>query len=127
MIIFFWQATNTLPYKLLYDYACLDNMKQSLLENSYHRTCINYAQLARNIYKSSSDTLSSTSHIRDVLRRNPDEGSHVKITSFRNLLKFKEAVPPLLELLSAGGIWSLDCERAFKSLGKCRIEEVCKI
>jgi hypothetical protein len=102
-------------------------MKQSLLENSYHRTCINYAQLAKNIYKSSPDTVSSTLQIRDLLRRNPDQGSHVKIIGFRNLLKFKDAVPPLLDLLSAGGIWSLDCERAFKNLTKCRVEEVSKI
>jgi hypothetical protein len=43
---------------------------------------------------------------------------------FRNVLRFKEAVPSLVKLLAAGGVWSTGCERAYHSLAGCKVEKV---
>ena len=105
----------------------MDNLKTVRLENGYQRTCFNFAQLAYIIYKNSSTPLISTKELRLLLKRNVEERSSVKIVSFCNMIRFKAAVPSLIKLLSAGGIWSVNCEQAFGALHKCRIEEVCDV
>ena len=70
------------------------------------------------VYKSKVDILTSTNKIKAVAKRASTT------LGFRNLLRFKGAIEPLICLLSAGGIWTDHCEEAFKMLVKCRIEEV---
>src|SRR5271168_3657886 len=77
------------------DYSCLDNVSTPLLEDSYHRICSNYAHMAEFIYNSQVDSTTSTAQIMELVRRTPDD----QITSFRQLLKFKKAVPLLVRLL----------------------------
>jgi len=60
-----------------------------------------------------------------VVKRNHDRLSTVKITSFRNILKFQDAMPSLVRLLNAGGVWTVNCETAYAALVKCRVEKVC--
>ena len=76
------------------------------------------------IYGLNLDKADTTSLINKIIKRVRDDPSKPKITSFRNILKFPKAVPYLIRLLSAGGIWTLNCENAYKMLIKCRIEEV---
>ena len=114
------------------DYSCLDNVSTPLLEDSYHRLCSNYAHMAEFIYNSQVDSTTSTAQIMELVRRTPDDATGqrtVQITSFRQLLKFKKAVPLLVRLLDAGGIWVTiqECEKAFAALLKCKVEDVCNI
>ena len=83
--------------------------------------------MAASIYSSFiSDELTSA-NIRHLVNRHNDLVSKTKINGLRNILKYKEAVPHLLRLLQAGGIWSLNCETAYAALAKCRVEKVCKL
>jgi hypothetical protein len=67
----------------------------------------------------------STAHITSVVRRDPARlKSH---TSFLHLLKFSKAVPALVRLLNAGGVWTLDGDQAWTNLVKCKVEHVCMI
>jgi hypothetical protein len=100
-------------------------MKTQQLENTYHRTVLNCSHIAAHVYNSNLDNMTSTAKIRNIIKRTQEGFSSVKITSFRNIAKFKGTVFPLLRLLSAGGVWTTDLEKAFKELVKCRIEEVC--
>ena len=120
-----FQVTNNLPHALLLDYSCLDNMEKTYLTNSYHRICLGYAQIADFIYSSSNSKEDSIAKIHHVVKRNHQESSSLKINSFRHILKFKEAVPHLIRLLGAGGIWSIDCEQAYFALLRCYVEHVC--
>ena len=120
-------VTNTLPASQLHDYSCLDNIERVTLINSYHRLTLNYAQIAESLYSSSHPNHVISSKILEVVKRNHDDTSSTKITNFRNLLKFREAVPPLVRLLRAGGVWTVDCETAYSALVKCRVEKVNEI
>ena len=51
MIIFCLQATNNLPKEILFDYAYIDNIKKVIILDTYHRTSLNYTQLAAYIYE----------------------------------------------------------------------------
>ena len=99
-------------------------MEMTILQNSYHRTCLGYAEMASYVYETTDDISLSTGRIYNVVRRSKDKASMAKYKHFCHLLKFKEAVPHLLRLLRAGGIWTVDCEKAYAALVKCRIEQV---
>ena len=116
--VFLLQDTNNLPMPILNDYSCLGNMDKKSLLNSYARNCLNDANIADMVYKSKVDILTSTNKIRAVAKRASTT------IGFRNLLRFKGAIEPLIRLFSAGGIWIDHCEEAFKMLVKCRNEEV---
>ena len=65
----------------------------------------------------------STMHIMSVVRR---DTKRIKCnTSFLHLLKFSKAVPALVRLLNAGGVWTLSGDQAWSNLVKCKIEHVC--
>ena len=112
--------TNTFPYEILLDYSCVDNLEKCFMPNSYHRTCLNYTSITNHVYASSR----STTQIKDVVKRHHNITSTTKITLFHHLLKFKDAVPHLVQILVAGGIWTVDCEPAYGALVKCRSEKV---
>jgi hypothetical protein len=99
-------------------------MEKPLLCNSYHRTCLNYAQIAAFVYECNLDNKTSSQKINKVIKRDHESKSTLSIFSFRNVLKYKGAVPHLVRLLLAGGVWGLDIEMALKGLVKIRIEEV---
>ena len=65
--------------------------------NSYTRNCLNDANIVDMVYKSNVDVLISTNKIRAVAKRTSTT------LGFRNLLRFKGAIEPLICLLSAGG------------------------
>ena len=90
-----------------------------VLQNSYHRQCLNYAQIAEYVYSSGA---SNADHKICLVVRN--ENSTMKINGFRGLLQFKGVVPHVVRLLSAGGIWTVNGELAYSALVKCRIEGV---
>ena len=119
--------TNTFPSSILSDYSCRDNLRLLVLENSYHRTALNLTQLASSIYKSTDNSHESTFKLIQAVKPYQDNSKLTRINSFRNLIKFKSAVDPLLTLLSLGGLWSENCEEAFSALIKCRMEPVCYI
>lgn len=68
-----------------------------------------------------------TDKIRQLVKHHHEQVSSMKITSFRHVLKFKEAVPHLVRLLHAGGVWTVNCESAYAALVKCRVERVYQI
>jgi len=86
---------------------------------------MNYALLAAYIYDTTPESSDSTHKLRYVIKGGQEGSSDPKLTSFRNLLRFREGVPHLVRLLRAGGIWTLDCENAYGALVKCRVEQVC--
>ena len=100
----------------------MDNLALRLLPNSYHRLCLNYAQIAGYIYANHSQNIDHK--IRLVVRDHHKATSKVSINAFRNLLRFETVVPHLIRLLSAGGIWTVTSEDAFSALVKCRVEGV---
>jgi len=109
----------------------LDNVLTPLLEDTYHRLSSNYAYMAQFIYESQVDSTISTAQILKLIKRNPDDDTgtktEVQIPSLRHLLKFKRAVPLLIRLFNAGGIWvTTESEKAFAVLVKCKIEDVGK-
>jgi hypothetical protein len=118
-------VTNELPRALLLDYSCLDNLKMQVLQNTYYRTCLNYAEIAAFVYETCKTPTLSTSKIHHVVKRAHQEGTAEKINAFRNLLKFPLVVPDLVHLLTAGGIWTMQCETAYAALVKCKVEHVC--
>ena len=63
--------------------------------------------------------------IQFVVKDLHNNKSSVDIKHLRNLLRYKEVVPHLARLLTAGGIWTLNCEKAFESLLQSRIQHVC--
>lgn len=88
--------------------------------------------MAQRYYTIYNDQTTTTSYIGMMLKRNygPEEleaSKRVKITSFKHLLKYKEAVPPLVQLLKTQGIWSFDLEGVYTQLNKCRVEKVNEI
>ena len=64
------------------------------------------------------ETLDLTSRIRHVAR-------DTSMNQFRNILRFKDVTTHLARLLRTGGIWTLDLEKTFENLLKCRIGQVC--
>jgi hypothetical protein len=106
------------------DYSCLDNLERVLLTDSYHRTTLNYAQLAAYIYEKHSSQLNRTYKIQHVVKDQHSISSPLNIKHFYNLIRFREVVPHLSRLLSIGGIWELGCEKAYEKLVRCRIEQV---
>lgn len=42
--------------------------------------------------------------------------------SFKHLIKFKEAIPYLIQLLHIGEVWTVNCELAYAYLVKCHVE-----
>ena len=97
------------------------------MQNSYHRTCLSYAQMAEYIYNTIPDPSERTRKIQFVVRSsNPDGFADPALAGFRNLLRFKEVVPHLVWLLRAGGIWTVSCDDAYAALVRCRVEQVCR-
>ena len=97
------------------------------LQNSYHRTCLAYAEMASYIYQLTAHPTIISTKIFNMVRRSQEKSTIQQFKNFTNLLKFKEVVPHLLRLLRAGGIWLVKCEKAYGALVKCRIEQVCQI
>lgn len=119
------QVTNTLPYAILFDYSCIDNMQGNSLLNSYHRTCINYAQLAAYIHDMNLATYSTNNKIQHIMQRGQDIFLDSTMVGFMTLLKVRNCVPHLVRLLRAGGIWTVNCENAYAALVKCCVDPVC--
>jgi hypothetical protein len=118
-------AVNTFSNVILMDYACLDNVRTVYLVDSPHRIYLNYTQIADNLYSLyDDDSFSTTFYIGDVVKRHNDQRNTFKLTSFRHLLKWPKAVPQLLRVLKAGGVWTTDLEPGLAALFRCRIEEV---
>ena len=115
----FTLETNQLPSTLLMDYSCYDNLVKDLLPNSMARG-LNYAQVVETLYQSQKFT-----QIKAFIGRHNNNVSKNKITSFTNILKYREAVPQVIRLLRGGGaLWIGDWENTYAALAKCRVEKV---
>lgn len=107
------------------DFSCIDNIIKHTLQNSVNRETFNYSQMVEHLYKCTDG--SSSTKIAKLLKRHNDKNTiqTFKITSFRHVLKYREAVPYLVQLLSAGGgVWTGDCEPAYGALMRCRVGKV---
>lgn len=107
------------------DFSCIDNTAKKILPNSIDRETFNYAQMVERLYQSNDGY--SSERIYRLLKRHNDKDSTFtfKITSLRHVLKYREAVPHLIQLLSGGGgVWTGDCEAAYNALMKCKVEKV---
>ena len=107
------------------DFSCIDNITKTIPPNSINHETFNYAQLTEKFYQSYNQYTSE--QIRILLKRhnNKDSLMTYKITSLRHVLKYRTAVPHLVQLLSgSGGVWNGDCEFAYNALMKCRVEKV---
>ena len=122
----FLLVTNKLPPAILLDYSCIDNLETKVLQNSYHRTCSNYAQIAAYVYATYPPSSSTpvSSKIYQVVKRNHEDHSTIKINSFRQLLKYRNIPDLLVRLFNSGGIWSFNIESTYTLLAKCKIEHV---
>jgi hypothetical protein len=118
-------ATNTLPIELLLDYSCIDNLEKSFLPNSYHRNCLNYAQVAAYIYETQPSDFIRTAKIGYAVKNMRPDSSDLNINNFQTLLRHSSVAPHLVRLLRARGVWTLNCEQAYERLVKCRVEHVC--
>ena len=104
------------------DYSCLDNIATKKLTNTYSRISLNYAQVTEHMYTLYNDRLITTAHIGKLVKRHNEKA--IKINGFKTILKYWNAVPYLVRLIQAEGVWSAFMEDAYSSLAKCRIEEV---
>ena len=96
-----------------------------MLPNGYHHICLSYAQMASYNYNIHGMSPDLSGRIKLVVKDLHNNKSSVDIKQFRNILRYKEVVPHLARLLNAGGIWTLDCEKAFERLVQSRIQQVC--
>ena len=124
MIIFCLQATNDLPKEILFDYAYIDNIKKVILLDTYHRTSLNYTQLAAYIYEKNAGKVDRTYKIQNVIKNLHPDAPSLGVQSLRNIIRFSEVTPLLARLLAIGGIWELLCEKTYERLMKCRSERV---
>ena len=100
----------------------MDNLVKRVLPNSPNRDCFNYVQVVDKLYS----TPFSSNKIRLFLKHHNEAiGSSIKINGLCHLLKYKEAVPHLLQLLQGGGgVWGGNCEAAYQALVRWKVEKV---
>ena len=104
------------------DYSCVDNISTKKLIDTYSRITLNYAQVAESLYSLHTDQEITTAHIAQLVKRHPEKG--FKINGFKTILKYRKAVPYLIRLIQARGVWSKHMEDAYSHLAKCHSEEV---
>lgn len=123
MFLLILLATNSLPIEILHDYSCIDNVERMLLKDTYHRITKNAALVSSLIYRVDPDSEHRSFKISDAVR-DVHKGA-LNIYQFRNMVRYEDVLSHLARLLSAGGIWTINCEKMYERLSKSRVHQVC--
>lgn len=103
----------------------MDNLHRKFLQDSYHRICTNYAQIAAYIYDVHHVPTTVSRKIEYVVKDLHPENSPLSVLNFRNIIRYQSVAPQLARLLGTQGMWTTNLEKVYYSLGKCRVESVC--
>jgi hypothetical protein len=117
--------TNDIPDSMLRDYSCLDNIKTRVRTDTTHRLYVNYTSLAASFYDLYRDNSLTTLKIGNLVKRHDSEVSGLDLRKgFKQIIKYRSAVPYILELLQLSGIFIGGLESSFKALAFCKVEQV---
>jgi hypothetical protein len=94
------------------------------LQDNPLRIYLNYAHLASAFYEAHPDPMISTQYIDNVLKRQDSATNKLVSSSFKHLLKYKNAIPHLVSFLKLDGVFGYGFESTFGPVVRSRSEKV---